>query len=110
MRRFYALVFAVVLRSVPVTGMATTKKTPVKNGPKPVKATKADILAIIEKYIKACESKVDVENRQAINDIKFRLESLKSIPAEQSKEIGNLVNQLTICPLITASGYYVKCS
>ena len=81
-----------------------------------IKPTREAVLAIADKYIQSYEPELEMENRQNIDKIKTRLDSLKGMPDKQAEEIHWLANQLTITlagmnsldAVATASAYLVK--
>ncbi|MCE5324276.1 tetratricopeptide repeat protein [bacterium] len=116
MRRFAAFVFTFLFCTAALSSVAAGKKSTTIKPKTERQVTRQDILALADKYIEFLEPKLEIENRQTISQMKFRLESLKTIPSKQAETIDDFVSQLTIQlaglnsvdAITTASAYLVK--
>jgi tetratricopeptide (TPR) repeat protein len=58
--------------------------------------TKETVLALADRYRKACEAKLDFKSKRTIDEINRKLALSKSTPVLHKRTIDELVNQLTI--------------
>lgn len=83
---------AILLCFVSLSALAAGKPQPAKQA----KPTKETVLALADKYTKACEPKLQFKDKQTIADIRTKLFMSKGLKSETDKTVDSLVNQLTI--------------
>ncbi|MHB9106572.1 MAG: tetratricopeptide repeat protein [Armatimonadota bacterium] len=111
MRTVVALLFLGLMFTAPSGRCAGTPA-----GVKQTPPTKEGVLALADTYIAAFTPKLTTEDKINVNNLKFNIESTKSVPAVQQRTIAETINTLTVAlagnrsveAVIVSSAYLVK--